>query len=143
VSAPSTVPSTSAPPAQCDSGSPPFAATFLPQDFSDQLLAGDGGKITIRSTGSISTIGPPEPGVFHYAGPPGRFINIQRNAMYRPLTTEPITVLGRPCEVGSIEDGYAILFSVDDGDCGLYSMNAYGVSLDDFKRVGSGLTLNE
>jgi hypothetical protein len=122
---------------------PPFDATFLPAGFSNQLLPGSGGQITIGADGSITPIEPPDPNVNHYAGEPGVFIDWFRgDAGHRAAIPEPLTVLGRSAEFGDIEDGFVVNFSVDDGPCGTYAMLAYGVTEADTKSVAAGLALH-
>lgn len=115
----------------------PFEPTFLPEGFSAELLPGDGGMITIDNNGSAVPIDPPDPTIVHYAGSPGRFINIARSGE-TAAAYEELTVLGQPAQFGDIEDGYVVNFSIDDAPCSAYVMLAYGVSADDTKRVAVG-----
>jgi hypothetical protein len=123
--------------------SPPFTAVFLPDEFSNQLLPGSGGQVTIGPEGSISPIEPIDPTVYHYAGSAGRYIDIVLGEYAeQPLTTEPITVLGHEARFGAIEDGYSVQFSVADSKCESYTMLAYGVTEADARQVFAGLTLH-
>lgn len=120
--------------------SPLFTLGFLPKDFADVLLPGSGGLITIGSDGSITPIQPIDPDVSHYAGPPGRFIDVRVGEFPgRPSPTQVITVLGQDAAIGTIEDGYSITFTVPSSRCGPYVLLAYGVSETDFPQVAAAL----
>ncbi|MGD9703919.1 MAG: hypothetical protein AB7Q42_10540 [Acidimicrobiia bacterium] len=119
------------------------AATTLPDGFSPELLPGSGGQITIGPDGSavpIEPVEPVDPGVHHYAGEPGRFIDIYSESLpgYVSMTDEPIDVLGTTGQLGGIEDGFRVAFSLP---CGPYTVLAYGVSSDDLEEVIAGLVL--
>ena len=120
---------------------PLFTPTSLPAGFDAELRPGSGGQIEIGPQGSIFPIEPVDTAVHHYAGTPGHFIDIYPGSLpgYRAADTEPIAVLGTTGQLGAIEDGYKVEFSIDESPCGSYAILGYGLSLDDFKDVISGL----
>ena len=78
---------------------------------------------------------------FHFPGPPGRFIDVfEGDGRYALAETSSVTVLGQQGRMGAIHEGYKAEFAgVGPASCTRYSIEAFGVALDDFRRFLEGL----
>ena len=114
---------------------------MLPDGFSPELLAGSGGQITIGTDGVAVPIEPVDQAVRHFAGQPGRYIDVIGSDLpgYAPAHVETLELLGTTGQFGEIEDGLKLAFALP---CGTYTLLAYGVSAADFKRVIESLTFD-
>ncbi|MCW2751998.1 MAG: hypothetical protein JWR83_3108 [Aeromicrobium sp.] len=120
----------------------PFHPTTMPPGFSQDLLGGSGGQVTIAPDGSLVPIGTPDPYVHHYAGPAGHYIDVLDEfgpPAFPPTDTTTITVLGVTAAVGTVEDGFAATFDLPSGACHSFEILAYGVSRADFIDFLNGL----
>jgi hypothetical protein len=120
----------------------PFTPTYLPEGFDGKLRPGNGGEVGLAPDGTIRWIEPPSPSYVNYSAHAfrlGTFINISPGVGEPALTYDPMTVLGRPAQFGTIEDGYLVVLHTGDTQCPEYSMTSYGVSADDTRRVAESL----
>lgn len=117
---------------------PPFEPTSLPTGVSDDLRNGDGGQIIIGDDGQTEPIQPINRDVFHYAGTPGVFINIQVGPSpgLSGTASETVSVLGSTEDLTVIEDGFKTEIS---HPCGTYTIVAYGISREGFRTFLEGL----
>lgn len=117
---------------RCHAYPPPFEAGYLPDGFSHRLRP---------SAGLFKGTAYPIEGLLgHYRGP-HETIHVNFEAKggplpYVPADEEPVTVLGEPGTIGTIEGGYAVTFT--NGTCG-FRMDTYGISRQETLRVGGGL----
>jgi hypothetical protein len=120
----------------------PFTPTYLPEGFNDPLRPGNGGDVGVEADGTLRWPEPPAPYYVNYSAHTfrlGTFINIAVGVGEPALTYESMTVLGRPAQFGSIEDGYLVVIQTGDSQCPEYSMKSYGVSAEDTRRVVESL----
>jgi len=116
---------------------PPFKAEALPDGFSPELLPGSGGQVTIGPDGAAVPIEPIDQAVRHYAGAPGRFIDVLSGLPpFEPTSVETVDVLGTTGQLGEIEEGLQVTFALP---CGTYTLLAYGVAEADFKSAIASL----
>jgi hypothetical protein len=114
----------------------PFEPTYLPEGFTSEFRAGPAPGSPPADKGQI---------VGHYRGPQGQAIELRRPAT--PFTelaladdAPTIDVLGRstagfgPAEPGG--DRFIVQFS---NECSDFSLEEYGVALEELKRVAEGL----
>lgn len=117
----------------CEEYPPPFEASYLPDGFEKKLRRGAGlFKGTDYPTRGL---------VGHYLGETnGIHVNFQiRNGAlpYEPANPHRVRdVLGRSGEIGKIEDGWAVEFSLDD--C-YFRMDTYGIDRAETVKVARGL----
>lgn len=121
----------------------PFDVTYLPKDFSREQRRGKSPPAPAAQKGQA---------VVHYAGSRGRFLEIRRPAtlfteLALPDDAPTIRVLGDdtpnfgPQEPGG--DQFIVQFryknEAAEERCTEYSLDGYGVSLDELKKVAEGL----
>lgn len=133
-----TTPSTAPTAASTCPADPPFRSDALPDGFSPDLQPGSGGQITIGTDGAAVPAEPIDQTVRHYAGQPGRYIDVIGSDLpgYAPVGVEALEVLGTTGQLGEIEDGLKLAFALP---CGTYTLLAYGVSAADFKLFVASL----
>jgi hypothetical protein len=122
-------------------GTVPFGPEYLPDGFSEEPIVGTppGGS-------------PPEEGqlVVHWTDGQGRAIEARNpGTLFAELAQEDdaptVTILGREtADFGPIvpmEEDYIVQFTIGprDAKCSLWSLNEYGLPLDELLRVGEGL----
>jgi hypothetical protein len=79
---------------------PPLTVTWLPVDWSTDLLPGNGGNPTERPCSA-----------YHWAGPTGHYVNVVAGASPFAIDrdrAQTITVAGRPALLDQIHEGFAV-----------------------------------
>jgi hypothetical protein len=123
----------------------PFEPTYLPDGFANQALPGpaDGGR-PLERKGQV---------IFHYRGEGSRAIEVRRPGTFFSELAQrdhapTIDVLGSetrgfaPIEPGGDDFMVQFIYPADAAPhdwCSVYSLNEYGVSLAQLKRVAKGL----
>ena len=128
-----TRPSHQPPPDPCADYPPPFEASFLPEGFDRGMRRGAGPfKGTNYPTDGLV-------GHYRHGKSAGIHVNFQVRGgplPYEPAAPRPLTVLGAPGRIGTIEGGFSVEFSLDDCD---YRMDTYGLSRADTVNVATSL----
>ena len=126
---------------------PSFEATYLPDGFRPEPVAG---PADWEAAGRPSGTGdvPRGAGIVHYPGDaPDRFIQLSRaprsalSLVHEPYP-EPIEVLGVKATVGEALNslgGRAVHFAIGDGRCSAYDIVGLGLSRGEITRFAEGL----
>ncbi len=127
------------PPANpCADYPPPFEATYLPEGFKEKLRKGAGLFKGAKGAGADY----PTEGLLGYYRGPVETVHINFETRPGPLPYEPANphplrgVLGERGEIGKIEGGWAVEFSLDDCD---FRMDTYGIDRAESVKVAKSL----
>ena len=132
---PMTEPKDDPPADRCTEYPPPFEASYLPRGFDNELRRGTG------LFGRAADAYPTEGLLGHYRGPVetvhANFETRPGPLPYEPANTHPLRgVLGRRGEIGKIEGGWAVEFSLDNCD---FRMDTYGIDRAETVEIAKGL----
>jgi hypothetical protein len=120
----------------CEEYPPPFEASYLPEGFEPKLRKGAG---LFQGAGAA---GYPREGLLGYYRGAEETVHVSFETRPGPLPYEPANphrlrgVLGGRGEIGKIEGGWAVEFSLDDCD---FRMDAYGIDRTEAVTVARGL----
>ena len=126
---------TDEPPANpCADYPPPFEATYLPEGFKKKLRKGAG---LFKGAGADY----PTEGLLGYYPGPVEVLHVNFETRpgplpYEPANPHPLKVLGRRGQIGMIEGGWSVEFSLDDCD---FRMDTYGIGRAETVKVAKGL----
>ena len=121
-------------------GDVPFLPGYLPEGFSDEPIVGPAPGAPPGEEGQLVVHWTNEGRAFEVRNPGTLFVEIAQED-----DAPTITVLGREtADFGPIvpmEEDYIVQFTIGPkGDeCSLWSLNEYGLSLDELKKVAEGL----
>lgn len=124
---------------RCAKYPPPFEATYLPEGFKKKLRKGAG---LFKGEGADY----PQEGLLGYYQGPVETVHVNFETRPGPLPYEPANphrmkgALGRRGQIGKIEGGWAVEFSLDDCD---FRMDAYGIDRAETVKVAKGLRESE
>jgi hypothetical protein len=122
------------PPDPCADYPPPFEATYLPEGFKKKLRPGAG------LFKGAEDLYPSEGLLGHYAGPVEVLhVNFETRPgplPYVPANPHPLNVLGGRGQIGKVEGGWAVEFSL--GGC-KFRMDTYGIDRVETVKVARGL----
>lgn len=112
----------------------PAALPFMPTNLPDGWRQGpyDGSELWTMLSSSGATAGVIE------------VWNGQRNDLPEPALAQPITVLGRTAQIGSISDGYSMVVQLGPTRCDRWALIAHpSVTLKQLEVISTGLVARE
>jgi hypothetical protein len=118
----------------------PFSPGYLPEGFSNEMRLGPAPGATPAEDGQLVVHWTDGERAFEVRNPGTLFVELAQED-----DAPTITVLGREtADFGPIvpmEEDYIVQFQVEPakGDCSLWSLNEYGISLEELKLVAEGL----